>query len=157
MQLLLSLTLAQVLQTWNKTIQIMDKLKLDSNAGVVISTERNFSILRQDHALVKISKVTRIVYIIQYTRNTLAHSNITSINCNAFPKTMNYMVTSTVVKLLTLSSNLRNALGQAVETKLKYRISSGVNLCSQCKMVKNLSMINMMIPRNSMCLRRSGI
>ena len=135
----------------------MDKWKLDSNAGVVISKERNFSILRQDHALAKISKETRIVYIIQYTRNTSAHSNLTSINCNAFPKTMNYMVTSTVVKLLTLSSNLRNALEKAVETKLKYRISSGVSLCSQCKMVRNLSTINMMTPRYNMFPKQTGI
>ena len=126
----------------------------------MVSTERNSEISRQDNALAKISKVTRIVYTIQYTRSTQTHSNITSINCYAFPKTTNYMVTLTVIGLLTSSSNLRNALmilGQVVKAMLKYKVSLGESSCSQCKIVRNSSMMHMMIPRYSMCLRRSGI
>ena len=100
-------------------MQTMDRYVLDSNDGVMVCQEHNFLILKQDLAELKISMVMTIVCTIQCTRDTNRLLKHTLTNCSAFRKTLIYMVTSTVVLLHTLSSSLRNVLGQAADLKLR--------------------------------------
>ena len=99
----------------------MDRWLLSSNAGVGVMKvkERNLSISQQDHAELMISMVMTIVCTIQCTRDTNRLLKLISTNYSALLKTMIYMVTSTVILLRTLSSNLRNVLGRAVNLRLR--------------------------------------
>ena len=129
----------QVILVQTETIQHMDRWLLSSNAGVGVMKVkvRNFSISQQDHAELMISMVMTIVCTIQCTRDTNRLLKLISTNYSALLKTMIYMVTSTVILLRTLSSNLRNVLGRAVNLRLRQKSFSCASLFSQCRMVKS--------------------